>query len=217
MPQHLCTFGRVATVALALSSAALAHADVINGSEAWVSRDGNSHTTIVAPANIGGFSAYQNASLDMLGGAVSGLSTYDNSTARVSGGNVSWMNLYDNSHADVSGADISWLWLYDNSTVRITGADDISWLVLEGASARAEIVANNVTFRGGHLSGTWANGKEFSFWAVRAGFAPFSVMPSNISITAVPEPSTWLLGLIGVLGLAAVGQKRAAQVPHPHL
>lgn len=210
MSQHLRTFGRIATIALAVSSATWAHAEVISGSDPWVNRAGSSHTVIVAPADIAGFTASQNASVTVQGGSVSGLGLHDNSTAQILGGEVSWLRLYDSSHADVSGADISWLWLHDSSTVRITGVDDLSWLVFDDASARAEIVADNVTYSGGHLSGTWGNGQRFSFWAVDAAFQPTNIMPSNISITAVPEPSAWLLGLIGVVGLAAMSKRRTA-------
>lgn len=208
MTQYLRTFGRIATVALALSSASLAHADVLNGSVAWVNRYGHSHTTIVAPADIAGFSAYQNATVEVLGGEVSGLSTHDNSQAQILDGEVSWLRLYDNSHADVSGANISWLWLHDQSTVRITGVDDISWLVFEGASTRAEIVADNVTYSGGHLSGTWGNGQRFSFWAVDAAFMPTNIMPSNIAITAVPEPASFAYLGFGLLALAWRASRR---------
>lgn len=184
MTQHLRAFGRITTAALALSAATLAHADIIDGAVPWVSRYAGSHTTIVAPADIAGFSAYQNATVEVLGG------------------DVSWLRLYDNSHADVSGGEISWLWLHDRSTVRITGVDDLSWLVFEGASTRAEIVADNVTYSGGHLSGTWGNGQRFSFWALDAAFMPTSIMPSNITVTAVPEPASVACFGFGLLALA---------------
>lgn len=211
MTQPLRTFGRIASVALALSAGTLARAEVINGAEPWVDRYANSHTTIVAPADIAGFSAYQNATVEVLGGEVSGLSLNDDSQARVLGGDVSWLRLYDNGHADVSGGEISWLWLHDRSTVRLTGVDDLSWLVFEGASTRAEIVADNVTYSGGHLSGTWGNGQRFSFWAVDAAFSPTHIMPSNLTITAVPELSSWLLGVFGVLSLVVSAKLRSAK------
>lgn len=47
MAQHLRTFGQIATVALALSSATLVHAEVIDSADPWVNRAGSSHTTIV--------------------------------------------------------------------------------------------------------------------------------------------------------------------------
>jgi len=184
---------------LACAWSAPSHAEVIDSAIPWVIQSGSSHTTIVAPADIAGFDARDNATVEMQGGEVSGLSTHDNSRALVSGGEVSWLRLYENSHADVTGGQLSWIWLHDQSTVRITGLTDLSWLVFDDTTARAEIVADNVSYSSGHLSGTWANGQAFSFWAVDAGFMPTSVMPSNISITAVPEPDA--LALLGVGGL----------------
>lgn len=210
------TVHKSAAMAVAMSLAcawsAPSHAEVIDSAIPWVTQSGSSHTIIVAPADIAGFDARENATVQVQGGEVSGLSTHDSSRALVSGGEVSWLRLYENSHADLTGGQLSWIWLHDHSTVRITGLTDLSWLVFDDTTTRAEIVADNVSYSGGHLSGTWANGQAFSFWAVDAGFSPTSVMPSSIFITAVPEPSAWAMGLIGMVGLLTW---RSRQGHHP--
>lgn len=179
------------SIALALSVSTWAHAEVIDDTRSWVYVSGTSQTVLVAPAEIGSVNAYGHATVEVLGG------------------DVAWLRMNDSSHANVSGGDISWIRLYDASSVRITGIEDLSWLVMDSSLATAEIVADNVTYSGGHLSGTWADGTGFSFWAVEGTFNPSHIMPSNITITAVPEPATWVTVSIGLLALVA-GRKRSS-------
>jgi hypothetical protein len=185
--QAIC---RLIFMGLLFSSTRFATADVINGAASFVITSGATSTSIVAPANVAYFNAYQNA------------------TVQVTGGQVSWLTLYGNSTASIYGGDISWLQLYDNSSVRITGIDKLSWLVFHGTTSRAELVANNVQHENGRLSGYWDNGTPFSFWAVSGPLDEISfTKPSNISISSVPGPSTALL-LLGGIGLLVVRRTR---------
>jgi hypothetical protein len=172
-----------------LLSTQLASADVISSTIASVERTGASSTTVVAPAQIASFRAYENATVQLLGGQ------------------ISWLDLYDDSAAEISGGDVSWLQLHGRSSVRLTGAVDLSWLVIGSPDAHVEIVASNVQYQQGHLSGYWSDHSFFDFWAVSDLSAPSTVMPSNITVSAVPEPSSALLTLCG-LALLTAGKRR---------
>ena len=213
MKQPMRAVRHIAACALAVSLAGFAQADVIGGSDPWVTRAGHSHTTIVAPADIAGFDAHEHATVEVQAGEVSRLNMHDQSRANVLGGDVAWLRLHDDSHADVSAGDFSWIWLRDRSTVRITGADDLSWLVLDGASTRAEIVADHVTYSGGHLSGVWGDGRAFTFWAVEGSFMPSQFTPSQITITAVPEPASLACLGMGWLTLVWGARRRGSHAP----
>lgn len=186
--QNICN---LIFLGLALSTAQHAFADVIDGAVSFVTKSGSASTSIVAPANVGFFYGYQNA------------------TVEVTGGEVSWLNMHDNSTASISGGNISWVRLFDNSSVRITGIDSLSWLVFENTNSKAEIVASNVQYANGHLYGNWGNGMPFSFWAISSSIFPNDTMPSNILISSVPEPSQCLLFLGGIAMLAAVRVRRS--------
>ena len=83
------------------------------------------------------------------------------------GADVSWLSASGQASVDMRGGRVSWLQVYDQATVTLTGADQISWLVIRGDAARVNILASNVHYGGGHLSGTCANGQTFQFWALR--------------------------------------------------
>lgn len=190
MRTRILAMCRIVFVGFVLFAAPHAGADVIDGVRPYAERSGTETTSIVAPAEVGFFDAYQNA------------------TVEVTGGQIDWLSLHDNSAASISGGDVSWLQLYDNSSVRISGIDSLTWLVLRGASSRAEIVANNVLYQNGRLSGSWGNGTPFDFFAVTDPRVTGNAMPSNILISSVPEPSSALMLLSGFALLAARRARR---------
>ncbi len=195
MTHALRTWGQGVAAALFLSTALQAQAVVISSDTSTVRVGSGSATTIVDPANVSWVYASGNAEVN------------------VTGGTVSWLEMKDSSVANVSGGDIGWVRLRDQSAARITGATEISWLVFMDPTAQAEIVADNVKFSGGHLSGIWADGSAFSFWAVNeadlsSGAFNFS-MPAGLSISAtVPEPATWMLWGLGLGGLVVGARRR---------
>lgn len=154
---------------------------------------------------------YGTTSTNVLPGAnIAHFYAYDTSSVQVTGGSISFLNLLGSSTGEIAGGDISWVRLYDTSSVRITYVQNLSWLIFGGPNSHAEIVADNVSYASGHLSGVWANGMGFSFWAMTEGAEPASIMPTNITITPVPEAnSLWLLAVGLPLVAAAVRRRQA--------
>lgn len=153
---------------------------------------------------------YGTTSTNVLPGAdIAHFSAYDTSSVQVTGGSISFLNLLGSSTGEIAGGDISWVRLYDTSSVRISYVQNLSWLVFGGQDSRAEIVADNVSYASGYLSGVWGNGMAFSFWAVPEGAdSSYTTMPTNITISPVPEAnSLWLLA-VGLPLVAAAVRRR---------
>jgi len=118
---------------------------------------------------------------------------------------IAFLYGYDNSTFDITGGDISWLHLYDNNVTNISFVSDLSWLLVND-NATVNIYADNLSYSNGHLSGTWGNGSDFSFWALeQADLTAGSigdVIPDNITLhaTSVSEPSILAMFAIGAAG-----------------
>jgi hypothetical protein len=113
-----------------------------------------------------------------------------------------------------SGDSIAWLYANDNSEVNITYVDDLSWLLVNDDS-QVNIFGSNFNYSNGHLSGVWANGLSFSFWALEEtdlqNGSIGSIIPDNIRLRAVPIPATvWLFGS----GLALLGWMKRRPKQH---
>lgn len=136
---------------------------------------------------------------------------YDGSTVNVFGGNVAYMYANDASTANISGGDISWLHANDHSKVNITFVDDLSWLLVNDNS-EVHIWGADFRYSHGHLSGAWANGIQFSFWALeeeldlRAGSIG-NTLPDNIKLNTVPIPSTILFFSSALASLVYIRKK----------
>jgi hypothetical protein len=182
-------------LAVIVAACSTAHADSIDSTQSNVYLSGTASATVTD------------------GAVVSSIMATDDSKLTVTGGQVSSISMRDNATADITGGDISWLRVGDNSSVRITGLQELSWLLFTAGNGRVEIVADDVTYSGGHLSGTWANGQSFSFWAIKessilGGGIGASLMPEGIAITAVPEPSSYALFLIGCAAVLCTSRAR---------
>lgn len=155
----------------------------INGNESWIYAYDQSMLT----ANAGSDIAW--------------LYAYDDSIIDVNGAEVSWLYGYDNSTINVSAGDISWLKLYSQSEANISYLDDLSWLLVNDDSV-VNIYGTSFSYSNGHLSGTWANGKTFSFWALEeSGLISGNIgdiLPDNIVLHSVPEPSSLALLVLGL-------------------
>lgn len=199
-----------ASVALAASAGLLAiqadaSAATIDSPTPSVYVGGNSVTNVVDGASIANLNAMQSAQVN------------------ISGGNVSWVWLNGQSSANVTGGDISWIMANDESHVTISGAQDISWLLLHGPSTSAQILAQDVQYSRGHVSGTWNGGGAFSFWAVdgdqlMSGSGGvfdlgYTLTSTGITLftTSVPEPGTWAMMGLGLLAVGAVARASKAR------
>jgi hypothetical protein len=136
--------------------------------------------------------AYNYSTVNLLSGSdVAFLNTHDNSSANLYDGTLSWLNMYGNSSANIYSSNLSWLLVGTNATVNIYGS--------------------NFNYSGGILSGTWSSGTGFSFWALNVSESgviigsPSDIIPSNITLSSVPLPSSILLF---ASSLAALGFRR---------
>lgn len=98
-------------------------------------------------------------------------------------GNISHFNLYNQARTRITGGYISFLVMNDQSRAEIISEVDIGWLHVAGDSV-VDIYGSDFSYSGGHLSGKWANGAEFSFWALpgKPGepVIPGNTLPANI-------------------------------------
>jgi hypothetical protein len=130
---------------------------------------------------------------------------YDESEINIMGGEVSWVYGYDDTTINISAGDISWLTLSGNNETNISFVDDLSWLLLND-DAIVNIFGTDFSYDNGILSGEWANGSNFSFWALeeldlQSGNIT-SFLPDNIVLHAssVPEPASVALIVLGAAG-----------------
>jgi len=181
---------------------------ISTSSQATVITGSNTHTISGADSFV---YAYNQATVNLTAGAdVAFLDMHDQSHVNFFAGELSWLNLYEQSTADIFGGNLSWLKLHDQSAADIHEAE-ISWLLMGGDSI-AHIYGSDFSYAGGHLSGKWADGSAFSFWALNMDgngqiVPAFSAsMPVNISLHSVPTPGT--LYLIGAALLPLMGFHR---------
>jgi hypothetical protein len=186
-------FNRILVVTFCFFICNSASAQLIDGSASFVNAKGTTQVDVLSNAQVSFLDAFDQTHINVLGGEINWLTLHNEATANISGGKISWINAYDNSFA------------------KLTGLDDLSWLVFHGADSRVEVVGNNISYSNGHLSGVWANGVPFSFWAVR-DYITSSTIPSNIVISSVPEPSTLLFLAVG-FPLAFIRARNARLVP----
>ncbi len=117
------------------------------------------------------------------------------------GGEIAWINGYDDSRININAGDISWLKVYEDSVTNISFVDDLSWLLLND-DAKVNIYGTDFSYANGHLAGTWANGSNFSFWALNQTTLNSGnindIFPDTITLhsVSVPEPSSVALFMI---------------------
>ena len=136
------------------------------------------------------------------------LYAYDESTININGGETSWLYGYDNSTININAGDIGWLKLYGESETNISYLNDLSWLLVND-DAIVNIYGTGFSYSNGHLSGSWANGSLFSFLALEESdiySARGNILPDNIVLHSVPEPSSFALLILG-LGLLIRNRK----------
>jgi hypothetical protein len=143
--------------------------------------------------------------------SVSYLDAYNQATVNIQGGAIGWLNLHDSSVTNIYGGDISWLKLYDSGRANLHSVQELSWLLLN-ESSEAHIYGRDFRYGFGHLSGTWANGAHFSFWALNESdlanpTSDRSLMPTGIKLHVIPEATAAALATLAA-PLAFLGRRR---------
>jgi hypothetical protein len=137
-----------------------------------------------------------------INGPESTVRAFDSSTVTVSSGaDIAFLYGHDNATININGGDISWLWLYGNSEVNISFVEDLSWLLVNN-NVQVNIFGSGFSYANGHLSGFWANGSAFSFWALEESdliaASIGNIQPDNINLHVVSAPSSMYLFLVGI-------------------
>lgn len=173
---------------------------------------GSNDTVNLAPsAVVSSLNAFDQATVNVAGSTVSWSYLYDQSVLNVTGdAAMSWLLLYDSSTANIDDGRVSWLKLYQSSRANLRSVDSLSWLLLNDQS-QVHIYGKNFQYGGGHLSGSWANGIDFSFWALNERelanqSSNRSLMPAGIRLHVVPEPIA--LSLVAAAGPLAWMRRR---------
>ena len=158
---------------------------------------GNAHSLVINGTN----------EFDIFG-SESFVSAYDFSIVTTHiGSSVSFLDGFDNSTFNINGGEIAWLQLYDSNVTDISFVEDLSWLLVSDNSI-VNISGSGFNYSNGHLSGTWANGTDFSFWALEQLDLTTGnigdILPDNIFLhdISISEPSSWALLVFGITGLA---------------
>lgn len=98
-------------------------------------------------------------------------------------GEISFFDLYNQAKTRITGGHISYLVMNDQSRAEILSEVDISWLHVSGESV-VDIYGYDFSYSNGILSGKWANGADFSFWALPGNLGepvkPDNTLPANI-------------------------------------
>jgi hypothetical protein len=150
--------------------------------------------------------AYDHSNVDMLGGMISWSDFYDSSSTNIfSGTTVGHIDLHENATANVYGGNISWFKLYSSSKAVLKTVDTLSWLLFSGQS-EAHLYGSDFQYSYGHLSGKWANGSSFEFWALNSAtladpLADRSQPPPGLKLHVVPEPGSSAIVVCGVVML----------------
>ena len=186
---------------------ALALSVLLSVQNAWALGPGGGDITGTTPLV---FLTGSNSARVLPGANVSYLDAYDQSSVDVLGGEVSYLTLHNQARGKVNGGIISYLQVYDSSRAEVRKVDDLSWLFLRGAG-EAHVYGRNLFYSSGHLFGQWENGSAFQFWALRDDNPgtppPIGPMPTGLFLHSIPEPATaWL-----ALGVACVafGRRRS--------
>lgn len=133
------------------------------------------------------------------------IGAYNSSTVYASGGNSGMLVGYDSSAVHVSAGKFDYVTVLTNATASVTGGD-IGRLQVRNSSI-ATVYGSNFNYdfgvltpSYGVLTGTWANGEQFSmdFQHYQGG--------GTIILAQVPEPNT--LALLG-LGVTALIRRRS--------
>jgi hypothetical protein len=108
---------------------------------------------------------------------------------------------------DVSGApSLTGAFAVFAGTATGTGTDDLSEVLSNGVSLTLNAPgATSATF---NAIGSLSVVKDQSDFAGSAGSADSSILGNAFSVTAVPEPSTWAMLLLGFAGLGYAGYRR---------
>jgi PEP-CTERM motif len=111
---------------------------------------------------------------------------------------------------DVSGApSLTGAFAVFAGTATGTGTDDLSEVLSNGVSLTLNAPgATSATF---NAIGSLSVVKDQSDFAGSAGSADSSILGNAFSVTAVPEPSTWAMLLLGFVGLGYAASRRRSK------
>jgi len=161
---------------------------------------------------------YNNTNVDMSGGEISGsLGIHDASIFNISNGTLHGVTTYSGGTLNFSGGIMNALQAYDHSIVNISGGKILTGYVYAVHSVVINVFGYDFNYipggiyDGGTFSGFWGDGTSFVMnlndWAVSGNHTYDHIVLHQIP-NPVPEPSTWILLTIGLIGITVVSIRK---------
>lgn len=167
--------------------------------------------SIVDGGSVGMLNAQGNAAVRMSGGTVGMLQLADDASLEATGGTISSLLLRGRSRAGLDGVSVQFLQVAEDADLefgRISGLQSLDLFYLAGGHVRIHVRSAAYEEWQRQLAGEWLDGSAFRFNVIGPAGSIDGVLPSAITIVAVPEPGTWALFALGLGVLGFAGRRR---------
>jgi len=168
-----------------------------NDSSAFIMTDGSFFVDEADNNDLTGFVAADDSTVQISGGTIE--------LTETGGGSLTTFVARDNATVDISGGDWSVSWTSRASHYNGFRSNDNARVTIYGSSPNYDL-DEFITANTGTITGTLADGTPVDLKFDRSGGGQI-FLSSPVSV-AVPEPSTLVLSVLGLLAMALAGRRR---------